>query len=150
MSAAVSTRTLVRDAVIRILTSRKKDAQVRVAEFAVSPRFLSEQETNQKHTYCVIITDEQVDTASSSQRARGFAITVKIVCYAYDQADPHAVLDAMIEDAAAAMGLLVTQPELRGLVWHVVPESITTDEGTTAALPWGQAVCQWSARHARA
>ncbi len=150
MSTTVSTRTLVRDAVIRILTSRKKDAQARVPEFAVSPRFLTEQETNQKHTYCVIVTDEQVDAGSSSQRARGFALTVKLVCYAYDQTDPHAVLDAMIEDAAEAMGLLVVQPELRGLVWHVVPESITTDEGTTAALPWGQAVCQWSASHARA
>lgn len=149
MSApAVSTRTIIRDTVMQQLAVRKGQASVRVKAFAVSPRFLTEQETKQANTYCVVVTDEQMQ--GFTQAKRDASLTLKLVLYAYDTADPRAVLDAMIEDAHDIVMGLASHPDLQGLVWNIKPDSITTDEATTAAGPWAQALCRWTVQHSRA
>lgn len=144
----MSIRTLVRDTVMQQLLARKSQASVRVKAFGVSPRFLMEQETKQANTYCVIVTDETVQ--GFTQRQRESSLTLKLVLYAYDATDPRAVLDAMIEDAYEIVMGITTQPALQGLVWNIKPDSITTDEATSAAGPWAQALCQWTVQHSRA
>lgn len=149
MSApSVSTRTIVRDTVMQMLESRKGQSILRVKAFAVSNRFLSEQETKQANTYCVIVTDEAIEGAT--QRARDSRLTLKLVLYAYDTKDPHGVLDAMIEDVHDLMQGLDDHADVTDLISSVRPESITADEATTAAGPWAQALCIWTLTHRRA
>lgn len=149
MSApAVSTRTIIRDTVMQMLESRKGQSICRVKKYAVSPNFLNEQETKQANTYCVIATDEEI--SADGHGSRDVGLTLKMVLYARDTNDQHAVLDAMIEDAHELMLGLQSQADLRGLVWNVEPNGLTTDEATTAAKDWTQAVCLWTVRFSRA
>lgn len=149
MSApAVSTRTIIRDTVMQVLESRKGQTVCRVKSFAVSPRFLTEQETKQANTYCVIVTDEDITVSRQSQR--DISATVKLVLYAHDTKDPRAVLDAMIEDIYEVMLGSAGHADLRDLVWQVMPETLTTDEATTAAGPWAQALWTWTLKFSRA
>lgn len=149
MSApAVSVRTIIRDAVIQTLESRKGQSLVRVKSFAVSNRFLTEQETKQANTYCVIMTDE--DPGSMTQQGRSFDATLKVVAYAYDAKDPHAVLNAMIEDLYEAMADMGNHADLRALIEQVTVGGLTTDEATTAAGSWTQAIRTWTFNFSRA
>lgn len=143
----ISIRTLIRDTIIRSLESRKQQSVLRAPSFAVSPRYLTEQETKQANTYCVIVTDESFQTTNHGRRDA--SLNVKLVIYAYDTKDPRAPLDAMIEDAHDVMSGLQQLPDMQDKVWQVTPESITTDESTTAAGPWAQAIFIWALQHRR-
>lgn len=144
----LSTRTVLRNTAIQLLEARKGQSVVRVPSFAVSPRFLLEQETNQANTYCVLVTDEQVEAFTQTRRLS--RLTLRIVVYAHDTKDPRAVLDAMIEDAHELVATLAEQAALQGRVWQFTPIEIITDDSTTAAGPWARALCQWTAQHSRA
>lgn len=148
MSApSVSTRTIIRDTIMRSLENRKNQSLARVPSFAVSPRYLTEQETKQANTYCVIVTDEAFQTSTHGKRDA--SLTVKFVIYAYDTKDPRPALDAMIEDADDVMAVLQQHADLQDKIWQVTPESLTTDESTTAAGPWAQAIFNWALQHRR-
>lgn len=148
MSApTVSPRTIIRDTIIRALETRKNQSLSRIQSFAVSPRYLTEQETKQSNTYCVIVTDEGFQAVTHGRHDAN--LTVKLVLYAYDTKDPRVPLDAMIEDSYDVMSGLQQHPDMQDKIWQVMPESITTDEATTAAGPWAQALCQWSLQHRR-
>ncbi len=141
-----SDRTIIRDALISAFNTRKANGAGRITPFSVSPRYLLESESTTKNTYCVIITDESREANTLGQD--DYSITVKIVVYAYDTKDPRAVLDGMIEDAIETV-----RGEAEGLkatAWKLALADITTDEGTTEAGPWAQAVLRWQAYHRRA
>lgn len=146
-AAAISVRTIIRDTIIAMLESRKNQSIARIASFSVSPRFLTQLETKQANTYCVIVTDEAFQEVTHGRRDA--SLTVKLVVYAYDTKDPRAPLDAMIEDAYEVMSSLQQHADMSSLIWHVSPESITTDEATTDAGPWAQALCTWTLQHRR-
>jgi hypothetical protein len=139
---SISVRTTLRDTVMEVLLALKGQSVVRVKSFAVSNRFLVEQETKQANTYCVIVTDEE--PGSMTQRSRDFRATLKIIAYAYDTKDPHSVLDAMIEDLYESMAGIGRHPDLVHVIQQVTVEGLTTDEATTAADSWAQAVRTWS------
>lgn len=143
-----STRTIVRDTVMQALELRKGQSLVRVKSYAVSNRFLAEQETTQANTYCVVVTDEE--PGSMTQRSRDFRATLKVVTYAYDTKDPHAVLNAMIEDLYELMAGIGRHADLRDVIEQVTVEGMTTDEATTAAGPRAQAIRTWAFTFSRA
>lgn len=144
---ATSPRTILRNTVMEQFLARKNQASVRVKTFAVSPNYLVEQETKQAHTYCVLVTDEQIQHFTMTQFDS--SATLKLVLYAHDPADPRSILDAMIEDALDVVRGLMRH-DLSRQTWKITPDSISTDEATTAAGPWAQAVCQWTVRLSRA
>jgi hypothetical protein len=148
IALATSPRTILRDACIEQLLARKNQSSARVKSFAVSPRYLTEQETKQANTYCVLVTDEQLQ--DFTHQTRDASVTLKLVLYAYDTSDSRALLDAMIEDAHDVVRGLRNQAELADQIWKITLDSITTDEATTAAGPWAQAICQWIVRLSRA
>lgn len=141
-----SARTIVRDAILAAFVQAKQSGAVRMSDFATSLRWLTEQETTQKNTYSLIVTDEQrtPDTLSKDR----YDMTAVVVIYAYDSRDPRAALDAMIEDAIDIC--LRAERTMQPLTMKMHLESIATDEGTTAAGPWAQAVLRWTVVHYRA
>lgn len=139
-----STRTLVRDAVVAAFEAAR-DAEPGVRAFEVSVRWLHEQETAQHSTYCILTTDETC-TVQTLQHDN-YELTIIQVLYAYDTRDPRAKLDGMIEDA-----MRITRAAahaLKDVVWRQRPDSITTDDATTAAGSWAQAVLRWTVSHRR-
>jgi hypothetical protein len=148
IALATSPRTILRDACILQLIARKNQASARVRSFAVSPRYLTEQETKQANTYCVIVTDEQ--TQGFSHATHDVSVTLKLVLYAHDAEDPRGTLDGMIEDAHDVVRGLRNQADVASQLWNIMPDTVTTDEATTAAGPWAQAVCVWTVRVSRA
>lgn len=143
----VSARTLVRDAVVQGFQSRQDTSLARVQKFGVSLKYLNPQETKQGNTYCILMSEETPERHTQTQR--NWQMEMKIVCYANHPEDPHAIIDAMIEDAQDAMSLMREHQTVKDLVWNVRPVSITVDERTTEAGPWGQAVCTWMMDHCR-
>lgn len=144
---STSPRTLIRDAIMSMLETRKNQALSRIQSFAVSPKFLSPPELTQSNTYCVIATDEAFQRSTHSVDES--ELTIKLVIYAKDTKDPRAPLDAMIEDARDAMTGLIGHPDVRGVVSRVVPESIATNESTTDAEHLAQAVFVWTIQQRR-
>lgn len=144
---AVSTRTIVRDTIISVLQTRTDKSVVRVPSFAISKKYLTQEETKQGNTYCVIVTDESPETYTHS--ANNWKMQVKIVCYAHHPDDPHAILDAMIEDLHDAMVMVRSHSTLHRLISNMQPVDMAADERTTGAAPWGQVVCTWNMSHAR-
>jgi hypothetical protein len=140
-----SHRTIARDAIVTCLEQLKAGGAARVKEFAVSLRYLTEQETSGKTTYCVVITDESGNPQTLERDS--WDMTALIVLYAYDTRDPRARLDAAIEDVSEAV--LQLAATLKDAIWKLKLTEITTDEGTTAAGPWAQAVTRWSLSHRR-
>ena len=142
----VSVRTIVRDQVIDILHMRKGGA-VRVPQYDISTYYLSADETVKISTYCVIVTDESV--TERNQQSEVWELTLKIVMYAHDASDPHAMIDGMIEDVQDAMRLARNTLTLNNIVCDIKPGDIAPDERTRSALPHGQAVRTWTMRHDR-
>ena len=143
---ATSPRTLFRNAIVTAFAQRKGTDAMRHQDFQVSLYYLSEEQIRQPVTYCVVVTDELL-TAQTTQRD-DCAMTVLIVMYIKDDADPRGMLDAAIEDAYETV--LSVQGALKEIVWKMKLEELTTDEGTTIAKPYAQAVQRWSAHHRRA
>ena len=142
----VSDRTLVRDAVVAVLDSRKGGDGVREKSFDVSTNYLAVEECKRFPTYCVIVTDET--PSSFTQRQIDCLMTVTLVIYAKHDRDVRAMLDACIEDAYDAM--LLVQDRMESAAWKLTLRNLTTDEGTTIATPHAQAVQQWTCHHGRA
>ncbi len=147
MSLPVSQRTIVRDAILAVLDTRKDKQSVRVSQFNTSKRYLNAQETTKGNTYCVIVGDES--PSGRAMQSEKWDMEVKIVCYANHADDPHAIVDAMIEDAQDAMMMVRDQLRTDHIVRDIESVSITPDERTTEALPWGQAVRTWTVSHER-
>lgn len=143
-----SVRTIVVNTVLSILESRKDKSVSRVTSFDLSKKYLTTDQTKTRHTYCVLVSEEQYQ--EHTQTKRGWKLELKIVCYAHHADEPHPILDAMIEDVQEAVSLLLQHEDIRGQVWNLTPVSITSDERTTEAGPWAQAVCVWTLDHARA
>lgn len=142
-----SPRTMVRDTVMSVLNSRTDKSIARVSAFKVSKKFLNAQETGGGNTYCVLITDE--DPEKHTHGAYAYAMTLKIVIYANHSEDPHTIVDGMIEDLIEAMGVVRNHADLDEIVFNIRPDVITSDDRTTEAGPWGQAVCTWKMDHTR-
>lgn len=146
MSAlAISTRTLVRDAVLAELTALKQSERARVKQFGVSSNFLSADELKQDITYCVVVTDEAVTGQTLQQRDS--VLTVVIVLYVREQTDLRAKLDAAIEDVYEA--LLLVRERLKHDVMQLQLTEVTTDDNTTAVKGVAQAIQRWTCRHQR-
>lgn len=141
----MSLRTVLRDAVIAQLATLKATGSARVKDFGTSPRYLSAEEARNSTTYCVVVTDETRSTQTLERDA--WDATLLVVIYAYDTKDPRAKLDDCIEDGIEQV--LRVGASLKDSVWTVHLNEITTDEGTTAAGPWAQAVLRWSVGHRR-
>ena len=142
---AISTRTVVRDAIVLALGNLKGQSTARNKTFAVSLRYLTETETKQATTYCVVCTNEQ-GVAQTQQHAT-WDLTVLIVIWAYDTNDPRAKLDACLEDVYETM--LLVQATMRDVVWKMTLGDIQTDDGTTAAGDWAQGIQRWTISHRR-
>ena len=147
MPLTISPRTVVRNTIVAVLENRKGNANVRVQTYAISKKYLNAQEATQDNTYCVIVTDELREP--STFQNENWKMMLKIVCYANDPTDPHAIIDAMVEDLIETMSLVNGRTELAGIAWKMTPVSISSDERTTDAGPWGQAVCEWTMDHER-
>lgn len=147
MSLTASPRTIVRDAVIAVLDHRRDKSVVRVPSFDISTRYLTTDQTKKGNTYCVIVGDE-TPTSRTMDRER-WDMELKIVCYAHDANDPHAVLDGMVEDAQAAMAMVRESLRTSRVCLDIETRGITSDERTTESLPWGQAVRTWTVSHDR-
>lgn len=144
--SGVSTRTLVRDAVMGALSARRETVGPRLPVYDVVPNFLAIEECKRFPTYCVVVTDEIPQPFTQEQRE--YQLTVVVVCYARHESDVRAVLDAAIEDVYDTM--LIVQRSLQGMAWKLVLESLTTDDGATATKPHAQAVQRWTCSHGRA
>lgn len=145
--STTSARTVVRDALVTGFENLKKAAAGRVKDIAVSLRYLTEQETKQASTVCVVVTDEQRN--AQTQRHDSYDMTAVVVLYAHDTKDPRAKLDLMIEDAIDTVLLAADGLRQGQTIWKCSLESITADEATTAAGPWAQAVLRWTVAHRR-
>ena len=146
MSAAVSTRTLVRDAIVMALRVRLTDASMRRRPYDISLNYLSVQECQRFPTYCVVVTDES--SGAHTLTAREFQMAVVIVIYVRDEGDVRGELDAAIEDVYET--LLIVQRGLGTVGWKVVLDNLNSDEGTTVAKPYAQCVQRWICHHGRA
>jgi hypothetical protein len=147
VSLPVSPRTIIRDAVVNVLNMRTDKDSVRVPNFDVSLRYLTPDQTNKRNTYCVIVGDESPTSRTMSNER--WDMQLKVVCYAHDTDDPHAIIDGMIEDAQDAMVLVREDLRSFHVVLDIESASITSDERTTESLPWGQAVRTWTVSHDR-
>jgi|CXWL01.1.fsa_nt_gi hypothetical protein len=146
MSGAISTRTVVRDAVVQALRGRLTDPQVRMRTYDISQNYLTAQECKRFPTYCVVVSDESPGALTLT--AREFQMVVLLVLYVRDEDDTRAVLDAVIEDVYETM--LTVQRGLGAAGWKLVLESLSSDEGTTIANPHAQCVQRWICHHSRA
>jgi hypothetical protein len=145
---STSVRTLVVNTVLSILESRKDKSVSRVSSFDLSKKYLTTDQTKTRNTYCVLVSEESPQGFTQVQR--DWKLELKIVCYAHHADEPHPILDAMIEDLQEAMSLLLRHADVSGKIWNLLPASITSDERTTEAGPWAQAVCTWTLDHGRA
>jgi hypothetical protein len=142
-----SVRTIVRDAVAAQCDALKQVEGDNTPKYETSLRWLTIDEIKQSGTVCIVVTDEQ--RAPSSQQRDDYAMQVVTVCYARDADDPRAKLDEMIEDAIRMVLLAAEQLKQTRTIWKAVLDQLATDEGTTAAGPWAQAVLRWSCSHQR-
>lgn len=146
MSAlAISTRTLVRDAVLAELTALKQSERARVKAFAVASNFLSADELKQDVTYCVVVTDETL--TGQTLEHRDSVLSLVLVLYVREQTDLRAKLDAAIEDVYEA--LLLVRERLKQDVSQFQLSELTTDDNTTAVKGVAQAIQRWTCRHQR-
>ena len=141
----MSHRTQIRDEIVNEFGKLKATEAGRVSDFDISTIWLTETETKQACTYCVIVTDEE-RTAGTLENDI-YQLTGKVVLYAYDTKDARAKLDLMIEDAIdvlrRAFGAVGSWLQMA----H--PESVTTSEGSSIEGDWPQAVIRWTATHRR-
>lgn len=142
---AVSVRTQVRDAVMQALLDLRNQSTARVQDFDVSPKYLAVEECTKFPTYCVVATDERMEAQTLLEVTS--TMTLLVVIYVKDTADPRAKLDAAIEDAYDTMIMLQTR--LADRVWKMNLEDITTDEGAATSQPHAQAVLRWNLHHRR-
>lgn len=143
--STLSTRTLVRDAIVKGFDNLKRAGTGRVKDFAISLRWLHEQDTLQSNTVCIVTTDETRSPQTLLQDTYDLQTTV--VLYVNTPTDPRAVLDAMIEDAIETVTLVA--PALKEWAWNFTLTEITTDDATKAAGPWAQALLRWAVSHRR-
>lgn len=146
MSLLTSPRTTLRNAILAAFNQRENTDAMRIQAYDVILNYLSEEQVTQAVTYCVVVTDEMPTT--QTMQKDDCLMTALIVIYIKDTGDSRAKLDAAIEDAYETV--LTVQGTLREIVWKLKLENITTDEGTTIARPYAQAVQRWSAHHRRA
>ncbi|MCS6289429.1 MAG: hypothetical protein H8K10_10675 [Nitrospira sp.] len=146
MSApTVSVRTQVRDLFLQALLNLKNWPTVREPSFDVSPKYLEAGECKTFPTYCVVATDERIE--SQTLEHMSCTLTLLVVIYAKDDTDPRARLDAALEDAyEALLGVKARQPDT---MWKLDLEDVTTDEGARSSHPYAQAQLRWSVRHRR-
>lgn len=143
--STTSTRTLVRDALAKGFENLKRAGTGRVKDFAISLRWIHEQESIQSNTVCIVTTDETRTAQTLTHDAYDLQATV--VLYVNDPTDPRAMLDAMIEDAIETVWLVA--PSLKEWAWNFTLSEITTDDATKAAGPWAQALLRWAVSHRR-
>lgn len=140
MSGAVSIRTQVRDAFVDALTTINRSPAARVPGAQVLTQYVTAEEVLKSPTYCVVVTNESINVIS--QMSADVTLTVLVVIYVKSDTDVRAVLDGAIDDVwdALRMGHI-----LKSDVSQLSVESIETDEATTAAKPFAQAVMRWTA-----
>lgn len=136
----VSIRTQVRDAFVAALKTIDASPTVRQPGGQVVTNYLAVDELRKYPTYCVVVTHE--DLTVETQMVADVRLEVMVVIYARDESDVRAALDGAIEDAwdAIRIGQLV-----QGVSALVELKTIETDEGTTIAKPFAQAVMKWTA-----
>lgn len=142
----MSTRTVVRDRIVKEFETVQAARSGRVPEFDISLRWLSETETKRSATYCVIVTDEQRNAQTLQDDA--YQLSGAVVLYAKDTTDARAKMDLMIEDALDVLRRAFQA--LQGVIEKAAVESVTTTEASTAEADCPQAVVRWSAVHRRA
>lgn len=145
MTPAVSIRTQARDAVMEALLNQRNQSTARVQDFDVSPKYLAVEECTKFPTYCVVATDERVEAQTLHETTN--TMTLLIVIYVKDMADPRAKLDASIEDAYDTM--IGLQARMADRIWKMTLDDITADEGAATSHPHAQAVLRWSLSHRR-
>jgi len=144
-----SPRTSIRDAIVLAFNQSKVSPDRQVPEYAVSLFFLTETELKQSSTYCVVLTDE-APTENGTHQKDDISATVKVICWANDAADPHGLLDSMIEDACDTLRTaLATLKEKRQIGTGIV-ESITVADAKSTDGPLAQAVIQLAVTFQRA
>lgn len=146
MSQPTSHRTVLRDAILGAFQTRKHTESMRCPIYDAVPYFLTAEEVKRDVTHCVVVTDEA--PTPSTMRDDDCVMTVLVVTYVRDDKDARTVLDAALEDAWETV--LSVQSQLKETVWKVKLDEITTDDGTTIAKPYAQAVARWRATHRRA
>lgn len=144
MSGAVSMRTQVRDAVVAALGHITDSPSARVPGAQIVTAFATTEELKKSPTYCVVVTNE--DLTLLTQQAADSRMTVLVVVYVKSDGDLRAVLDAAIDDVWDTIRMAQS---LRPIVSHMQLDSIETDEGTTIAKPFAQAVMRWTAHTRR-
>jgi hypothetical protein len=144
-TAPMSHRTVVRNVVMETLTNRVGDVGMRLPQFDVAANYLSPEECKRFPTYCVVVTDETPAVFTLQQI--DCALLVMLVLYVRHETDVRAMLDAAIEDVYDTM--LLVEQSLIGTVWQMALTTLTTDESTTIAKPYAQAVQRWSCHHGR-
>lgn len=142
----MSNRTVIRDRIIQELRNLKTDdSGFGMEDFDVDTRWLTQEETKRKSTYCIVVTDE-TRSAHSLQHDE-YEMNGVIVIYANDTRDARAKLDAMVECAYSA--LYQAFKGLKDIFFKASAQNFTTSEGSTAEGHWPQAVVRWSATHRR-
>ena len=142
---STSVRTIIRDGVVQALTTLKQTQAARLPNFTISLTYDQVEDCKTFPTYCVVVTDEQVEAHSLTHM--DCVSTLLTVLYVQDQKDPRAKLDAAIEDVYEAV-MRWGQSNLAS-VWRMVCSEVTTDEGTRIAKPNAQAVLRWQLHYRR-
>jgi hypothetical protein len=133
-------RTQVRDVFVDALRTIDNLPTVRVKGAEIVTQYLNVDECRKYPTYGVIVTNEAV--SHGAQMHADVTMTVLIVVYVRQERDARAMLDGAIEDIWEVLrsGQLV-----KAVVPYLELESIDTDDGTTSAKPFAQAVLRWQA-----
>lgn len=137
----MSPRTSIRDAIVLAFNQAKASPERQVQDYAVSVLFLTETELKQSATYCVVLTDE-ARAGNGTMQTDDIAATLKVICWASDAADPHGLLDAMIDDACDTLRTaLAALKEARQIGVGMI-DSITVADAKSTDGPLAQAVIQ--------
>ncbi len=141
MSGPLSIRTQVRDAIVAALQTIDATPTVRQPGAQILTHYAEVGEIKKSPTLCVIVTNEEVDVRV--QMHAEVTLSILVVLYVRSETDVRAALDAAIEDVWEVLrsGQLV-----KAVVSQLRLDSIDTDEGTTSAKPFAQAVMRWSAQ----
>lgn len=144
----ISSRTLIRDAIVSAFELSQGSPDRRVPEYGVSLKYLTESELKQAAVYCVIVSDEARAEGNSFQRDM-VAATVKLILWANDTADARGKLDSMIEDACETLRTALSTLRQDKVIVSGMLDEIQSDEATTAAGPLAQAVMRLSVTYQR-
>jgi len=133
-------RTQVRDAFVAALNTIDASPTVRQPGGLVVTNYLAVNELKKFPTYCVVVTNEELTV--ETQMVADVLLQALVVIYARDETDVRAALDGAIEDAweAIRIGQMV-----KSACGFLELKTIETDEGTTIAKPFAQAVMKWTA-----